>query len=163
MAKPRDYKSEERRRNELARQRGFTTRAQQRTATRKGLDYGRPIGPKQLPYRAAGFASDKAYRQARADAKAWSKKHSSKKVSEYRPSGLHKNPQAFAAYHAAFIDKKSAVSAIGRKARAAAEGNLGGSGDKGGHDLNALQRYLQDYENYDEAEVYDDQYQDSTG
>lgn len=53
MARKRDYKAEERRRNELARQRGFTSRAAERGAK------------KRQDFRKAGFRSHEGYTRAR--------------------------------------------------------------------------------------------------
>jgi len=70
----RDYRAEEARRNELARQRGFTTRAAERGA-KKRQDWER-----------AGFASHAEYVAARAKAREWSEKHSQKRASEFKPT-----------------------------------------------------------------------------
>lgn len=70
----RDYKAEEARRNELARERGFTTRAAERGA-RERADWEK-----------VGYGSHREYVQARAQAREWSEKHSQKPVSKFRPS-----------------------------------------------------------------------------
>lgn len=184
MAKKRDYQAEERRRNEIARERGFTSRAQQRTKVKKGLVSGKPLGPaaptfirkgfasqkeydksrRQPPiYARAGFTTQKELNAARREAVEWSRRHSHKTVSEYRPTGLHADPIAFRAYYNAFINPDTAVSVIGKRRRAIENGALTGEFDGGkppvrDDGLNALQAYLLDFEDYTEAEVYDAPY-----
>lgn len=87
----RDYAAEERRRNELARERGFTTRAAERGARERA------------DWKKAGYASHAEYVQARAQARSWSEIHSSKSVSKFRPTFT---PQQTRNYVQAFrVDK----------------------------------------------------------
>lgn len=65
MAKrQRDYRAEEQRRNELARQRGYSTRASERGARQRG------------DYVTGGYASHAEYLKARESAQSWSDLHS---------------------------------------------------------------------------------------
>lgn len=70
----RDNKAELARRNELARERGFTSRAAERRA-RERADYEK-----------AGYTSHQDYAKARKQARAWSEKHSQKPSSKFSPS-----------------------------------------------------------------------------
>jgi len=70
----RDYRAEEARRNALAKQRGFTTRAAERGAK------------KREDYKRAGFASHSDYIAKRRKAREWSEKYSQKSVSAFNPS-----------------------------------------------------------------------------
>ena len=96
---PRDYRQEEQRRNELARERGFTSRAQLRNRVSKGFAAGRVT--KAPAYERAGFTSQLEYRKARKVAKAWSDHHSRQERSEYKPSEL-RDPTRFRAYYDAY-------------------------------------------------------------
>lgn len=99
---PRDYQQEERRRNELARERGFTSRAQLRNRVTKGVAEGRPAKPP--PYERAGFASASQYKGARKSARAWSADHSHKVESAYDGAAL-RDPASFRAYFDAYVEK----------------------------------------------------------
>jgi hypothetical protein len=70
----RDYRAEEARRNELAKQRGFTTRAAERGAKTRA------------DWQKAGYSSHAEYVAARRRAQQWSAKHSAKTVSEFKPT-----------------------------------------------------------------------------
>ena len=96
---PRDYRQEEQRRNELARERGFTSRAQLRNRVARGTAEGRPA--KAPPYERAGFASPGEYRRARKEAAKWSSQHSRVEVSRYDSAKL-RNPARFRAYYDAY-------------------------------------------------------------
>lgn len=163
MARIRNYQAEEQRRNEIARERGYTSRAQQRGKVEKGLVSGRPLGPAAPLFARAGFTSPAALAKARKEAATWSAKHSQKRVSEYRPKGLHANGAAFRAYYNAYINPATAISVIGKRQRAIDNGALNGIFDGGptpvaANGMNALQNYLLDWEDYDESEVYDSGY-----
>ena len=97
---PRDYRKEEQRRNVLARERGFTSRAQLRNRVAKGSAPGRVAKP--APYIRAGFATDKQYKMARKQSAAWSRKHSHKEVSQYDAMKL-RDPARFRTYYDAFV------------------------------------------------------------
>ena len=99
---PRDYRQEEQRRNELARERGFTSRAQLRNRVARGVAEGRPA--KLPPYERAGFASAGEYKQARKTARAWSAVSSHKESSRY-DSGKLRDPASFRAYFDAYRQK----------------------------------------------------------
>lgn len=71
-ARKRDYKAEEARRNQLARERGFTTRAAERGAKRR-RDYER-----------VGYKSHAAYVQARRDAQERSERKSTNAITGFR-------------------------------------------------------------------------------
>lgn len=110
MARQRDYRAEERRRNERAKALGFSSRAELRRARERGTI------PKAAEIKAdpkaakrfrdltnakrAGFGSYKEYREARANAKNWSDKHSQQRASKYRPS---MTPEQFRDYNRAII------------------------------------------------------------
>lgn len=87
----RDYRAEEARRNELARQRGFTTRAAERGA-RERKDWEK-----------AGYATHKDYVSARAKARSWSELHSQKPVTAFNPRST---PQQTRDYLSAFRVEK---------------------------------------------------------
>lgn len=70
----RDYKAEERRRNELAKERGFTGRAAERGAKQRS------------DWQKAGYTSHAQYADARRQARSWSEIHSTKPISKFRPS-----------------------------------------------------------------------------
>lgn len=93
----RDYKAEERRRNELARQRGFTTRAAERGAK------------KRQDYKRAGFASHGEYVRERQRAKQWAREHSGQSVSAYPAFAT---PEQVADYLNAFVDTRDHVEHI---------------------------------------------------
>jgi len=141
----RDYKAEERRRNELAVERGHRTRATARYAVKTGkLPSEKPVkpfGPQDAPYRKAGFKSPTAYSNARKDAAAWSRKHSNITPSSYRPSSRHRSPYAFRSYYDAFVNPATRVSGYNSSQR-----------------MRALKSYLRDYEDYTESEVTDEKY-----
>ena len=96
---PRDYRQEEQRRNELARERGFTSRAQLRNRVAGGTAEGRPA--KAPPFERAGFASPGEYRRARKTAAKWSAQHSRVEVSRYDSAKL-RDPSRFRAYYDAY-------------------------------------------------------------
>ena len=112
---PRDYRQEEQRRNELARERGFTSRAQLRNRVSKGVATGRIA--KAPAYERAGFTSVPEYRKARKVSKAWSDLHSQQERSEYKSAEL-RDPAKFRAYYEAF------PSAQGNRNRALRKRNL---------------------------------------
>ena len=111
---PRDYRQEEQRRNELARERGFTSRAQLRNRVTKGVAEGRPA--KVPAYERAGFASASEYRKARKGAKEWSRTHSHKERSRYTATEL-RDPARFRAYYDAYSDPDRKLRSAARKAR----------------------------------------------
>jgi len=141
----RDYKAEERRRNELAAERGHRTRAAARHAVKTGkLPSEKPVkpfGPQDAPYRKAGFSSPYTYAKARKDAAGWSRDHSAIVPSSYRPSGRHRSPQAFRGYYDAFVNPETRVSGYNSSQR-----------------MRALKSYLRDYEDYTESDVSDEKY-----
>jgi hypothetical protein len=83
--KARDYAAEERRRNERARERGFTSRAQARRVD---------------VYTRAGFRSEDDYKAAIREARRWSKTHTQKDTSRYPAGG---SVEQHAAYYKAFV------------------------------------------------------------
>lgn len=89
----RDYAREERRRNELARERGFRSRAEQRhkSETERAAEE-------------AGFDSPEEYVYARREASRWSQKHSHIAATKYHPNGREKNPETFGEYYRVFVD-----------------------------------------------------------
>jgi len=62
-------------------------------------------------YREAGFATDYAYRKARAEAKRWSSEHSRCAASAYDPRGRHRSPKAFREYYNAFVSSATGTHA----------------------------------------------------
>lgn len=90
MARVRNYRAEEARRNELARQRGFTTRAAERGAKTRA------------DYKAAGYKSHASYAAERSAAKRWSDAHSKQGVSAFNP---RMNPQQTHQYVNTFVHK----------------------------------------------------------
>ena len=83
---------------------GFTSRAQERRALAKGTFVparrgrtvvGRAAGPVFPAYAQAGFRSEAEYKRARAEAARWSKAHSRKPTSLYKPSYQGRKFRAF--------------------------------------------------------------------
>ena len=130
---PRDYRQEEQRRNELARERGFTSRAQLRNRVASGTAEGRPA--KAPPFERAGFASPGEYRRARRESAKWSAKHSGLEVSRYDGTKL-RDPARFRAYYDAFPSEQ------------------GGATQKRGW----LKHYLVDVEDYVSDEEFEREY-----
>ena len=108
---PRDYRKEEQRRNELARERGFTSRAQLRNRVSKGSAVGRIA--KAPAYERAGFTSQSEYRTARKVSKAWSVQHSHKESSAY--SSALRDPARFRAYYDAYANPARGLGSEDRK------------------------------------------------
>lgn len=118
MARRRDYAAEERRRNERARELGFTSRAQMRRALRRrefvparqGVKIvGKAEGPTFPPFAQAGYASESEYRNARRKAAKWSKAHSRVEMSRYDPAFTGKR---FESYYDAFINPSTRANRI---------------------------------------------------
>jgi hypothetical protein len=87
----RDYAAEERRRNERARERGFTSRAQARRVD---------------VYTRAGFRDEDDYKAARRKARRWGKTHSEKETSRYPAGG---SVEQFAKYYHAYVVPRKRV------------------------------------------------------
>ena len=119
MARKRDYKAEERRRNELARQRGFTSRAQQRRAIQAGRREAlRPDllrNPVTVAAQAARQQMDPQYFQVWARmgreerALDWSTLHARSDMADFRPDdagapGSAARRDYVDAYMAAFVN-----------------------------------------------------------
>lgn len=143
----RNYREEERLRNERARALGFRSRAEQRGAIKRGevpdVKTGKALGPAKPIYVKAGFSSPQAYRRARKEAGKWSDKHSRNIVSKYRPGSKHRSPEAFRAYYDAYVNNRTSV----------------GSGEVDTDErMLGLRWYLMEYEGYDMAQVYDTPY-----
>lgn len=129
--KPRDYKAEERRRNELARQRGFTSRAQQRRAIETGkipaLQPKRVRSPKTVEAQKRRVRPPKARGPIQTDfngytipveqqAKDWSTLHARSEIAQYRPEEAAKlgvGKKAYTnAYMRAFVVSDGGYSAV---------------------------------------------------
>jgi hypothetical protein len=73
-------------------------------------------GPKQPPYKQAGFATQNAYAKARKLSKEWSDKHAHiPGLTIYAGRGIHKNPKVFRAYYNAFVSPTSGLKARRKK------------------------------------------------
>ena len=108
----RDYRAEEARRNQLAKSRGFTSRAQQRRALRTGAwvpvrKSDKPRAP--IVYTASPTPPPTLTRKPgssnlarlRRESQEWSSKHSRVDASKYDPRFP---PERVRKYHAAFVD-----------------------------------------------------------
>lgn len=131
----RDYRAEERRRNELARQRGYTSRAAERTVRRKAKVAGIPLGRQPIKRTAALTQLQEALSDVRFSAQSWSDLHSHKDVSRYDPSFSDQRTRDYAAAYD--VDKKDKT----KRQR-----------------KNALARYLTTYYTGDYPNVAESQY-----
>jgi len=86
----RDYRREEARRNELARERGYKSRAEQRHKSETERAAER-----------AGFDTASEFTAAKREASSWSRKHSHVSATKYRPS---ESPETFGRYYRAFVE-----------------------------------------------------------
>jgi hypothetical protein len=141
--RPRDYRREEQRRNELAKARGLRNRYE----LRKKKDLGeipKASRVKRTPAdiaRDAGFPSYSRYRKARRDAAEWSRRHSLKDVSKYTPT---MDATTFRAYYDAFVNKEPGTSFQ--------------TLTKGQRTTPAIRHFFVDVIRYFTAEEYDERY-----
>lgn len=88
-ARRRDYAREERRRNELAREQQYSSRAQQRRYREAGITAPKPEADRELE-------------RKRRESAEWSRNHSHSSASRYRPTMSSRH---VADYHAAWVRK----------------------------------------------------------
>lgn len=140
--KARDYRAEERRRNERARAAGFTSRGQQRRAIASGK--AAPLNPKRTEWFKAGFKSLRAYKRAVDDSEDWSAAHARHSIAEYNPDEYEPDIPA-AVYTKAYSD-----AFVYGPERYANVRHSGGS--------DALFHFLVEVTGYLSAKEYDDKY-----
>lgn len=136
MARRRDYKAEEARRNARARARGFSSRGQQRKAIERGkippLAPGRIRKPETVKAQQererrerreksywfkAGFRSERAYRKAKSDAADWSALHAGTHIAQYDPDNALEGigvAEYTKAYMDAFVEGPGRYKAVRR-------------------------------------------------
>lgn len=137
----RNYQAEEARRNAEARRMGFTSRAQMRTALKQGWTPERGKGgrivspPKGERFRPVAQGI-KGIRRIREENARWSRVHSHKPTSKYRPSMTDEQARA---YHAAYVDLETRAHKIE-------------------NDLVSLRYYLVDTMHYYSDESFDERY-----
>lgn len=116
----RDYKAEERRRNERAKAAGFTSRAQMRGKLRRGEAVvgrdraGRIVpavaqGPTRPEWAKAGYSSERMYKAERDASRLWSKRHSHKPTSKFLPRFT---PEQSSAYYDAYVNPDTRAAKI---------------------------------------------------
>jgi hypothetical protein len=112
--KPRDYKAEYARRNELAKQKHLGSYGQLRYGLEKGrlarTESGKVVatstaGRKREPaWKRAGASSSEEYMQMKREVKSWVKDHPNSKRSKMDKEDIA-NPEIMGAYHRAFVKR----------------------------------------------------------